>query len=457
MKNFGLIIFKSYSVKTLGLCASVVFAAAIAGCTMHPRGESAERKSAEVAGQPYQQPFEKRNLPALQPNATPDELVNYALLTNGDVETKYWEWRAALEQIPQNGTQKSNIELAFETMITNGSSALENTALSIGNDAMNALMLPTKLGTEARMALHDAQAAGRRFDLARYALRNKVLAAYYEYAMTAELARLEDDNTALLQMMAKISESRLATGMAGATGQTELLKAANEVEMSKNQAATLRAKFPAQVAMLNALLNREGPLDVPAALPTPREPTLDDAALLAAVAKNNPELQALAHEAQGKQDAIVRAKLEYLPDFNVKFSSDLAGITQTIMGSVVLPYLRHEALDAAIRQAEANLHATQAMQRQTANELKARVIGDIAVLRDAERQTTVFDKTLIPQAQRIVAAAQSSYSNGAGMLLDLLESQRSIISLRRMLAELRIEREKQIADLEEVAGETVRR
>src|SRR4051794_19140637 len=114
--------------------------------------------------------------------------------------------------------------------------------------------------------------------------------------MTAELARLEGEKPALVSIVAKGSGSRPATGTTGAAGQTELLKAGNEVEMSKNQAGALRAKFPGQVAMLNALLNRDGPeggLDVPGALPVPRELGLDDAALLAAVAKNNQELQAL--------------------------------------------------------------------------------------------------------------------------------------------------------------------
>jgi outer membrane protein TolC len=59
---------------------------------------------------------------------------------------------------------------------------------------------------------------------------------------------------------------------------------------------------------------------------------------------------------------------------------------------------------------------------------------------------------LIPRAKRIVEASQTAYASGNGMLLDLLDSQRSILALRRMTAEMRIERNKQIADLEEVCG-----
>ena len=433
------------------LRVSVVLLTLLTGCTVHPRGELAARQEALAAGTPYAAPFEKRELPELQADAGPEELARYALLANGDVEAKYWAWRAALEQVPMAGTQKAGVEVSLETMITSGQSALADTTLRIANDAMNSLQLPTKLGTDAQRALHEAQAAGRRFDQARWELRSQVLTAYYDYALTAELARLEDANTQLLDMMAQVTESRVATGMAS---QTDLLKAGNETAMSRNAAAALRGKLPGERAALNGLLGRPGAaaLDVPPALPAERELKAGDAELLAAAAKNNPELEALAHDAAANADAIKRARLEYLPDFNVGISSDLAGVTQTIMGSVVVPYLRHEAIDAGIRAAEANLRQTEAMQRQTARSVAARILGDLAMLREAQRQTEALEKDLIPQAQRIVEASQTAYASGNGGMIDLLDSQRSILVLQRMAAEMRMERAKQAADLEGVCG-----
>jgi outer membrane protein, heavy metal efflux system len=436
--------------------ALLMVAVSAAGCTMHPRGEADERKLARDAGIAYTRPFEKRVLPDLKSDAEPEELVRYALLANGDVEAKYWQWRAALEQVPMEGTQKAGVELSLETMIMSGQSALANTTIGIANDAMNALQVPTKLSTAAQKALHEAQAAGRRFDMARWELRNKVLTAYYDYALTAEQARLEDANTRLLEMMAQVSASRVATGMAS---QTDLLKAENETAMSRNTAAGFRGKLPGERAALNGLLSRvaDAPLKVPAALPAARELQARDTDLLAAAARNNPELQALAHDAAANQDAIRRARLEYLPDFNLGFSTDLAGITQTLMGSVVLPYLRHEAIDAGIRQAEADLRQSQAMQRQSSRNVAARILGDLAMLHEAQRQVEVLEKDLIPRAQQITDASQTSYGSGNGTMIDLLDSQRSILVLRRMAAEMRTERERQIADLEEVCGGLPRR
>jgi len=84
----------------------------------------------------------------------------------------------------------------------------------------------------------------------------------------------------------------------------------------------------------------------------------------------------------------------------------------------------------------------------------------------------------VPRAQQIVTASQNAYASGGGGggggaagtmgggmgggeaakagggpgLLDLLDSQRSLITLQRMRAELQIEQARQLADLEEVAA-----
>ena len=178
-----------YAIISAALLAAV-------GCTLHPQGETAEREVAVKAGEPYQHPLEDRHLPGQRSprSATPDELVAYALLNNADLEQKYWDWRSAIEQIPQEGTQKTNLMVTYNGMISNGTTEAAMNTLGIGNDAMNNIVLPDKLETAARVALETARASGLRFDQARYDLQNKVISAYIDYALTTELVRLERDN-----------------------------------------------------------------------------------------------------------------------------------------------------------------------------------------------------------------------------------------------------------------------
>ena len=52
---------------------------------------------------------------------------------------------------------------------------------------------------------------------------------------------------------------------------------------------------------------------------------VDDGVVLEAAAKMNPELQALAVEVTRDRKSIVRAQQEYMPEFGINVTADLAG------------------------------------------------------------------------------------------------------------------------------------
>jgi outer membrane protein TolC len=441
-----------YPIKTLRAPLAATLLIILTGCTVHPQGESQERLAAKQQGAPYVKPFEHRPPTTLPANPTPDDLVRVALLNNADLEQKYWDWRSAIEQITQDGTEPTNLTFSFGDMITNGSTSLNQSTVSAGNDPMADIVLPRKLSVAAQRSLADAKAAGVRFQKARYELRAKVLGAYDDYALSAELARLEDANAALLQSTAAQTE---ALNRAGAGAQQDVLKAQNELDMSRNDAAAMKAQLVTQRAALNALLSRDADaaIAVPAALPATRAMTLSDGQLLQLAAAGNPELAALADEIRSKDKGIELARLQYLPDLSANVGTDLRGVTQTLAGSLTVPFLRYEAINAAVAQAEANLRSTQAMRRQTLNDLNAQVVLDIVSLRDSDRQLELFDRTLLPRARQVVALSRTTYEAGRGALLDLLDSERSLIDIERLTANLRVTREKNLVDLEAVTGQ----
>lgn len=433
------------------LACSMAIAIGLTGCTAHPQGERAERRAALDAGAPFIKPAGERDVAPLPDDPSPDDLVEHALLTNPDLEQKYWEWRAAIEQIPLDGTQPTNLVLFAGVPITNGSTAFNRTSATAANDPMADILWPDKPTTAARRALEAARAAGLRFARARYELRAKVLDGYYDYALAAALIRLEQETAQLLQAIATSAEGR---NRAGNAGQQDLLKARNEVDLSANDVANMRAQLPALRAALNALLDRPpaAPLPVPAALPAPRPMDYTDDQILDLAVRQNPELAALAREVRGKRDGLKLARLQYLPDFSLSAGTDLAGISQNLMGMVTIPLLRHEAIDAAIRQAQANLRAAEAASRRFSNDLRARVITDLITLRDAERQLDLFEHTILPRARQSVAVARTAYESGRSPLLELLESQRSLIAMERLLANLRTTRAKRLAGIEAVTA-----
>jgi outer membrane protein TolC len=425
------------------------------GCTVHPPGEQAEREAARRAGRSFSVRPAARVVPPLPENPTPEQLVDFALQSNADLEQKYWEWRSAIEQIPQDGTQPTNLVLSANLAISRGRTGFDQATLSAGNDPMTDIVLPPKLSAAARRALENARAAGLRFRKTQFELRAKVLDAWYDYALTAELIRLEQSNAQLLRTTAMIVEAR---NSAGSAGQQDVLKARNEVDFSNNDAEAMQAQLPAQRAALNALLNRDAgaPLPTPHGLPTGAPLTYTDAQVLLLVCERNPELAAQAREIASRREGVTLAKLQYLPDVSLSAGTDLKGLAQSLLGMVTVPALRHEAIDAAVAQANANVRVAQAMRRQTDNNLAAQLLMDLATLRDSDRQLNLFGTTVLPRTEQAVTLARSAYESGRATLLDLLDSQRSLISIRRLVANLRSAREKRLADADAITARELR-
>jgi outer membrane protein TolC len=427
----------------------------LVGCTVHPPGEFEERATAVQMGKPFEKPIEVRRMPPLPANPTSDQLVEYALLGNAELEQHYWEWRSAIEQIPQDATQTTTLNVAAGTSITNGHTSLGSNTLTLSNDPMTDIKWPDKLDAAAKQALENARATGRRFFKAKYDLRYKVLKAYYDYALNAELIRLEQSNQRLLRTIATVAETRYR---AGRSGQRDVLKSSNEADLSGNVIANMRSQLPSQRAAINALLSRpvDAPLPVPTKLPASRRVVYADRELVEMAAKQNPELVALADELHGRGEGIRLAELQYVPDFNLSVGTDLMGVTQSLLAQATIPILRYEALNAAIAQAEAKLRASEAMRREVGNNLTAQVIADITIIRDAGRQLDLFDHTILPRAHQVVNVAQSAFEAGdasetdAALLLNLLDDQRSLIAFERLVAKLRITQATHLAELESI-------
>jgi len=87
--------------------------------------------------------------------------------------------------------------------------------------------------------------------------------------------------------------------------------------------------------------------------------------------------------------------------------------------------------------------------------LAAKIVTDVAALSEAGRQIDVFEKNILPRLEKIVTATQHSYSTGQATLPDLLDAQRSLIAIRRSLAEMHTERTRRMNDLESLAARPI--
>jgi outer membrane protein TolC len=118
---------------------------------------------------------------------------------------------------------------------------------------------------------------------------------------------------------------------------------------------------------------------------------------------------------------------------------------------VMLP-TKVPAIRAAIDEAEAMTRSSEAMLRQTEKDRAASFVANLYVMRNAERQTELYQTRVVPAAQQLVSSSRNAYAAGAVGFADLIDSERTLISVRRLLAQSQVEREKRLAALEALAG-----
>jgi outer membrane protein TolC len=425
---------------TLCLPLSLAIAALAACSGPRPKGEADEREAAAREGVPYVTPHVERKLPALPEAATLPDVLHYGFLSNAKVEQAYFEWKAALERIPQ-AVSYDDPKFSFEYLFSKEQmSSWDRTTLG----ASQMIPFPGKLDRAGRAALEEAIAARRRFEDAKFALQAEIVDAFQQLALVDRVIAIDEENVRLL---ADFVETTATAASVGKAAQPDLLKAELELETGRNELQAARAERPGALARLNALLSRSArsPLVARTTGPLAPLPGPDDV-LLALAAERNRELEALAAEVRGREEALELARLQYLPDFEIAFS--LQGAMEKMLGAMITAPLRRTRIRAGIDEAGALLRAAQAALRAHRDDVGAQVVLQIFLARDTERQARLFEETLIPKAGDIVDATEAGYSAGGASFLDLLDAQRSLLELRTGLAQVVAAHEQAVAALE---------
>ncbi len=149
----------------------------------------------------------------------------------------------------------------------------------------------------------------------------------------------------------------------------------------------------------------------------------EDTQIIADVANNNPELQALGFDIAGATAAKERANKEFLPDFS--FGIDYIATDNARMPNIAgsgddpvsaaftmtLPIQRGK-YRAGVQAAQARIAGEQARRDQHLNSLQASTVNALFRLRDAERQIDLYQTTLLPKANESLVATQRAYSSG---------------------------------------------
>ena len=440
------------SVKSVVLCMAKLSMPIflLSGCVLAPEGTLEERAKLNSQSGSFEPPIDVRQLPLVPTPAHWQDVLRRAFFANGELESAYFEWKAALARIDRAATwPNSNMTVSFQYMFSpENMKAWDRTTISAGFDPSVVLSLPIKTQIAGEVAFEAAREAGEKFRTVKFDVQKRALFAYYDLALAEEKVRIQRDNVSLFKLL---KDSAAARSQAGGALQ-DLLKASTDAQLAENELHNAEAEAKSMRATLNGMLGRDpnALLVLPPVLPRPRPVDADDARLIAVAVDQNPELAALARQVAGRSDAVELAKAGFLPDF-VPAGSITGNVAQVLSAMVMLP-TTVPAIRAMISDAQSMERSSEAVLRQTARDRAASFVANLYLMRNAERQVGLYRRDVTPLVQQLIDRARQEYAAGLLGFADLIDSARTFIEVRLMVAQARIEREKRLAELEALAG-----
>lgn len=436
-----------YSVSTFLIICSLPLAV-LSGCALTPSGTKEEQARMNDAGKPYEAPFEQRALPELPASLSWRDVLHRAFLANGDLEASYFEWKAAVQRIEMaSAYPNSNVQVGYSYMFSSEKmKTFDRQTFSLGFDPSMNLSFPTKVQQKGRVALDEARTTAERFRTAKFDLQRRVLSSWADLGMLEQRRRIQHEQLVLGRLTIDATRAKAQAGGV----QRDLLRAEASLRTLENNIQNTEAELTAMRAMLNGMLARDPNAPLAAGAADVREIAATDDQILAAAVERNPEIAALAHQVQGRADALELARMQWIPDINPSFMFT-GSVSQAVGATIMLPTTIAE-IKGGIREAEAMLRSGEAMLRQTRNDRAATLVATLVALRNNERQAILFEFTLLPLAERVLTNTRQSYASGAAMYLDLIEAQNMVLDTRLMIVEARASREKRLAELEALMG-----
>ena len=197
---------------------------AISGGVWVAIGDDEQAKLRSTAPQ-LELPSEQRQFPPLPAPAQRRDVLGRAFLANGELESAYFVWKAALARVDQAATgPNSNLAVSFDYLFSSGNmKAWDRTTLGVGFDPSMNLSLPGQ-GQDVRPdRSRGAREAGEGFRTIKFDLQRQVLSAYLDLALIEEKIRIARDSLDLLRLLTSSAASRAAAMRSVLNGRDELL------------------------------------------------------------------------------------------------------------------------------------------------------------------------------------------------------------------------------------------
>jgi outer membrane protein TolC len=434
-------------------------------------------------------PIAPPSRPQSRPVALPTEkltlqhALDMAGRTNPAIIQSLYRWREKTRSIAlTNGMPNPEFGVMFDDIPTDtinpGKGMMTEFSLS------QEIMAPPKLAAMRTMAKSDSAMAGADYEERRLAVFAAVKQAYYELLYAEKALEIMRENQGLMEHLLNISQTNYSHGTSPLQetlrAQTEISRMATEIQ---NMSAMTEAARNRLAYLLGLPANT--PLTVQEEF-TPQPPDFEFTALQN-TAQNSPAVRSMIWGVEMARNNVTMAKSQFWPDFKLSFSfvrstvmdpmlmsmpnmTAMAGMTMVhgvndyslemsetnknswTVGFMVMLPLWAGQYTAKIKSASAGVEAAQATLDDMRNMTGMELSMTLSEAQSAWRLISLYQSTVIPQAEQAYQASMIDYTNGRTDFMAALDGLVTLRNARLDYYKSRVDYEKALAYLEKLTG-----
>ncbi|RJP17038.1 MAG: TolC family protein [Candidatus Abyssobacteria bacterium SURF_5] len=427
------------------LSAGVILAVILASCAGIPtRNERAARQDLGATETVYRPAAAKPDLPVLTENSALAELLQYALLNSPRVESSFYEWKAAVEEITM-ARSLPNPMLQFDLEFVSG--VVEALTPMLMTDPMSNWQIPSKLGLKAEAAYGEALGQRAAFENELLATALSVKRAYYQLWVVDRQIYWTREMLKIVEDIERIARERLAVGN---VTQQDVLRAQIERDKLENELANLiDSRGPIVTRLKSALgIGPDQSFPEPVAALEPSVSGLTEESLLETAFERNPRLKEMRAQVLQAIALYQLSRKTTVPDYSFGFGANVEASPVPFMPSfgLTLPIWR-DKIRAEISQGQAGVGAARARLSAEELELAVRFAETAFSWRETDRNVRLYSDRLIPKAKASLESARAGYTSGITDFLDLLDAEKTLLDYRLAHASAEGRREIVLAEM----------
>lgn len=321
---------------------------------------------------------------------------------------------------------------------------------------MQRLPVPGTLRLEGEMARRETAVSGAMADETAWQIRAGAVASFLEIWRLDRQVEVLDET---LEWLTRFEEAALARYAAGSGVQGDVLRAGVESARMEAERLRMRAMRRVEEERLNAFLDAPPGATVPAVVLPELPATLPTREELERWAvEQAPELTRGALEVEQARTAEALARRELWPDVavGVQYGQRPSEMGTERMGSLMLgvevPVFAGRRQLQRRREAAAEVQAAEAELAWARAGSRARIGALVARLEEGRGLVTLYNSSVLPQAEAALESALASYPAGRVDFTTLLEGLMALNRYRQELLGLVAEYGERVAELEGEVG-----